>query len=733
MKNRVIIIFFFFLTYSSFAQNVISGGNADFGVDIFKISEKVKIDGRLDEPEWKEAKKITSFTQQFPDEGDPATQQTEVKIMYDKDYLYIGARLHDLTEGDHIISSLRRDFEFDENDAFAVLIGPFDDGQNGFYFSVNPLNIQSEALITNGSNLEIVWDNFWYSDVQVYDDYWEVEIAIPFKTLRFTTGTEYWKINFLRNDLKNFETSSWVPVPINQSIASLAFTGYMNWDNPIEPQGPNIAIIPYTSAQTAKNHEAGTPSQQEASIGFDAKIAITPALNLDLTVNPDFSTVEVDQQQTNLDRFELFFPERRQFFLENADLFGDFGFSQIRPFFSRRIGLVSDTLGRTRENRIRYGARLNGKLGDDLRVGLLNMQTTREDGLGIPGQNYTVATFQHKVFSRSNIAGIFVNRQTTSSLEDESGVASYNRLIGLDYNLASPNNKWNGIFFVHRTFSPHLEGNEYAHASYLRYNVRKWELNWNHEFVGENFNAEVGYVPRVGYWRFEPNAEYRFFPLSSGILAHRFKIYYNLYKDQDFNLTTDEQVTFTYRLEWKNTSYLNFRIYNQFIYLFFPFDPTRTGGEQLPEGSSVRYTRAGLTYGSDARKRLNFYASTYYGSFYNGTRYFFRNEVIYRAQPYGSVSFFSEFNSINLPSPYNSADLWLIGPRFEVSFTDQLFLSTFIQYNNQINNINLNARFQWRFRPVSDLFLVYTDNYLPENLMIKNRSLVLKFTYWFNV
>jgi len=726
-----LVIFLLFNSLISVAQD--GNSEREYEVSIFKINDPIKIDGRLDEPEWKEAKKITSFVQQFPDEGDPAGQQTEVKIMYDKDFLYIGARLHDTTEGPHIISSLRRDYDFADNDAFAVTLGPFNDGQNGFYFAVNPLNIQTEALITNGNNLEIVWDNFWFSEVHIYDEYWEVEIAIPFKTLRFTTGTDFWKINFLRNDLKNFETSSWIPVPINQSIASLAFTGYMNWDNPIEPQGPNIAIIPYTSAQTIKNHEAGTPSQQDAAIGFDAKIAITPALNLDLTVNPDFSTVEVDQQQTNLDRFELFFPERRQFFLENADLFGDFGFRNIRPFFSRRIGLVSDTLGRTRENRILYGARLNGKLGDDLRVGLLNMQTAREEGVGVPGQNYTVATFQQKMFSRSNIAGIFVNRQTTNAMEDGVNTPAYNRLIGFDYNLASSDNKWNGIFFIHRSFSPHLEGNEYSHASYLRYNVRNWELNWNHEFVGEAFNAEVGYVPRVGYWRFEPNAEYRLFPLSSGILAHRFKIYYNLYKDVNFDLKTDEQITFNYRLEWKNTSSLNFRLYNQFIYLFFPFDPTRTGGEQLPEGTTVSYTRAGLTYTSDARKRLNFNASTYYGSFYNGTRYFARNEVIYRIQPYGSITLFTEFNSLSLPEPYNSANLWLIGPRFEFSFTDQLFLSTFIQYNNQINNINLNARFQWRFRPVSDLFIVYTDNYFPENLQVKNRSLVLKFSYWFNI
>ncbi|WP_246535326.1 carbohydrate binding family 9 domain-containing protein [Litoribacter ruber] len=729
---RVTIIMFFLFFLSLQARGQTDPDGYEFEVEIFEIDEDIKIDGRLDEGAWGRAKKVTGFIQQFPDEGDPPAEETEVKIMYDQRNLYIGARIHDTTESPHIISSLQRDYDFFENDAFGVLLGPYDDGANGFFFAVNPLNIQLEALVTNGDNLQEVWDNRWTSAVQVYDDYWEVEIAIPFKTLRFNEGTDYWRINFIRNDRKNFQASSWTPAPIHQNLINLAFTGYMLWENPLRSRGPNISVIPYVAGNTMKNHEAGTPSEQGAAAGLDAKIAVTPALNLDLTLNPDFSTVEVDQQQTNLDRFEIYFPERRQFFLENADLFSDFGFTSIRPFFSRRIGIATDSLGRTTENRIIGGARLNGKIGDNFRLGLLNMQTAREEGVGFPGQNFTVATFQQKMFSRSNIAGIFVNRETTSRQEGGTSLPDYNRLIGLDYNLASPNDRWNGIFFVHKTFSPHLSGDDYSHASYLRYNTRRFEITWNHEYVGENFNAEVGYVPRVGYWRLEPSAEFRIYPLGTAAQVHKFKVYYDLYKDSNFGLKTDERFTFNYRMEFRNTAYLNFRLYNEFIYLFFPFDPTRTDGEQLSEGTTHQYTRAGVTYVSDVRKRLNFYASTYYGGFYNGTRAYFRNEIIYRAQPYGSVSLFAEFNSINLPEPYNSADLWLVGPRFEISFTDELFLSTFIQYNNQINNINLNTRFQWRFKPVSDLFIVYRDDYFP-NLQVKNRSVVLKLTYWLNL
>jgi len=727
-------IFGFFLLIST--PSIAGKGDKDkrpFGFGISLTTETMLVDGVLDEAAWAMAEISNSFIQQFPDEGDPATEKTEVRMVYDNNFLYISAIMYETTKGPNIVSSLKRDFRFEENDAFAVILGPYDDGNNGFFFSVNPWNIQLEGLVNNGTNVAQVWDNRWFSAVQRYHDRWVVEIAIPFKTLRFTEGTDYWKVNFLRNDLKNFETSSWVPVPINQRIANLAFTGYMEWESPLLKTGPNIALIPYAAGNTSKNYQAGTPAEHGAAVGLDAKVALTPSLNLDLTLNPDFSTVEVDQQQTNLNRFELFFPERRQFFLENADLFGNFGFSQIRPFFSRRIGIATDSLGRSAENRILYGARLNGNVGDDLRVGLLNMQTAREDGIGFPGQNFTVATFQQKVFSRSNIAGIVVNRQTTNADESGRDVPDYNRLVGVDYNLASRDNKWNGKFFYHQTFSPLKSGDAYAHASYLGYNSKNWHIMWNHEYVGENFNAEVGYVPRRGYWRFEPSAQYRYFPKGSRVLQHSFRFSYDLYKDRDFSLKMDEWATFNYRLEWKNTASLNFRIFNEYIYLFSPFDPTRTGGKQLESGTDYRFTRAGVTYTSDTRKFFNYTTMVYHGEYFNGNRFFWRSNVNYRIQPYGNISLFAEYNKINLPQPYNDANLWLIGPRFEVSFTDELFLSTFVQYNNQINNVNINTRFQWRFKPVSDLFIVYTDNYLPENLQIKNRSLILKLSYWINV
>jgi hypothetical protein len=691
------------------------------------------IDGKINLDEWGNSVIISDFIQQIPKEGLPATEKTEVRLKYDKDFLYVAATLYTKTTGDYVISSLKRDFEFDQNDAFAITIGPYDDGNNGFIFAVSPFNIQMEGLINSGDRISTVWDNKWFSEVKRYEDRWEVEMAIPFKTLRYTEGSEYWKVNFIRNDRKNFEQSSWVPVPLNQRIGSLAFTGNLNWDKPLKKPGSNIALIPYAASNVSKDYQAGKPTNTGFAGGLDAKVAVTASLNLDLTFNPDFSTVEVDQQQTNLNRFELFFPERRQFFLENADLFGDYGFRSIRPFFSRRIGIATDSLGRSSNNRILYGARLNGNISDDLRVGLLNMQTASEDDVGYPGQNYTVATVQQKVFSRSNIAAIFVNRQTTGQGGESNPIAAYNRVLGLDYNLASRDNKWTGKVFYHQSFSPNETGDTKAFASFLDYNTKTWKIQWNQEYVGDSFNAETGFVPRRSYWRFEPNILYRHVIDNNKIFQQTFQVRYDMFADGDFNLKTDETLSFVYRLYFKNTSTIQYRIFNEYIYLFNSFDPTRSGGKRLAAGTDYSYLRTGITYTSDRRKLFNYSATTYFGGFFNGTRAFINTNLNYRIQPYGNISMFAQYNKITLPEPYNSGNLWLVGPRAEISFTDKLFLSTFVQYNSQIKNVNINTRFQWRFKPVSDFFVVYTDNYHPESLQIKNRALILKLTYWINV
>ena len=331
-------------------------------------STPINVDGELNEAAWKDAEVADNFWQNFPSDTARAQVKTIVKISYDKDFIYIAAEcLDDLPEKDFVISSLRRDF-ITPSDLFEVIIDPFQDKLNGFAFGVNPLGVQREGMISFGADTDWGWDNRWYAETKVYQDRWTVEMAIPLKTLRFKSGSTEWNINFTRTELKRNEKSAWSHIGRIYPLQSLAFGGVIRFDTPIVRNGSNISLIPYTIVGGNKDYVDNTNSENTLNAGLDAKVAVSSSLNLDLTINPDFSQVEVDRQITNLSRFELFFPERRQFFIENSDLFARFGFSTIRPFFSRRIGVGEDPYtGQFKQNPILYGARLSGRINDKMR------------------------------------------------------------------------------------------------------------------------------------------------------------------------------------------------------------------------------------------------------------------------------------------------------------------------------------------------------------------------------
>ncbi|WP_211245255.1 DUF5916 domain-containing protein [Thermonema rossianum] len=699
----------------------------------------IKIDGLLDEPVWQQAAVANHFWQNFPYDSSAANAQTEVRVLYDEDYIYIGAICYGQSPDEIVVSSLRRDFSPWNNDFFLVNFDTFQDGTNGFQFGVNPYGVQREGLIADGGNrgTDEAWDNKWFAEVSRQTDYWVVEMAIPFKSIRFKNGSTEWKANFLRGDLAHFERSSWVPVPRNFSISSLAYTGILRFETPLRKPKSNIVAIPYlTGSYNEDFTQDTTGAVYKGNAGADLKVALSASLNLDLTFNPDFSQVEVDRQVTNLDRFEIFFPERRQFFLENADLFANFGFSRIRPFFSRRIGIARDTVtGLIVQTPILYGARLSGKVNRDWRVGLLNMQTSPDENRGIVGKNYTVAAVQRRVFTRSNIAAVFVNEQTTSTEQQDFTFNSnqYNRVVGLDYNLASADNTWQGKFFYHQLFTPENLPGQFAHAAYLAYNKPTFFVAWNHEWVGGNYKPSTGYVPRNGHFRLEPFARYTIFPKKSKHIARHNIFFYNSFYWDSLGTSTDRFSQLRYEAVLQNTAGLNLTVRRNYVRLFFSFDPTNTGGLELPEGSEYTTYSAEFNFNTDRRKLFNLDGGINYGQYYNGHLLGIQGSVNYRFQPFGSISLSGNYIRILLPQPYNSAELILLGPRIDLSFTRKLFLTTFVQYNNQIDNVNINARLQWRFKPVSDIFVVYTDNYFANELQQKNRALVIKATYWLNI
>lgn len=761
MKTFTILIFvcLILLSNSLKAQGdkSVKPSQKNYQISVKKIGENIFIDGNLDEGIWQTAPKARDFFQSFPFDSSYAISKTEVMLAFDDENLYVAAICFDEFPGKNIIRSLRRDFDGDAGDFFTIYLDTFGDQTNGFAFGVSPLGVQREGLITDGGNAELNldWDNKWYAEAVIHQGYYTVEMAIPFKTLRFKGGTESWKVNFGRIDRKRNEISAWVPVPRNFRLTSLASTGDLIWEEPLKKTGANFSIIPYLSGVSSKNHFENKNTQNDFNVGADVKIGVTSSLNLDLTFNPDFSQVEVDEQVTNLDRFELFFPERRQFFLENNDLFAKFGFPNTRPFFSRRIGIARDTNTKLIvQNPILYGARLSGKVNKDWRVGFLNMQTARKPEAGIDGQNYTVAVFQRRTFTRSYFSGIFANRQRTS---DENTnftlqLKDYERIGGLEYNLQSKNNQWNGEAYYHRLFTANNRDKQGTHGSYLEYNTQTFQVSFNHQYVGQNYNAEqIGYVPRRNVINLGNFVRYKFFPKRKGVKVnnHGPMLSNNLSWQADVGKLADRFHELGYTVVFNSDAFAGLWVNNTYTKLFFDFDPTNTGGKELLAGTDYNNFNWYARYESNPRKLLAFSQGVGNGTYYNGYYWFAEGDMIFRIQPYGFLSLSYTYNHIRLPGSYNDADFLLIGPRFDITFTKSVFFTLFTQYNNQINNINLNARLQWRFKPVSDVFLVYTDNYfatsatlrdpntqIPQNynsFQVKNRALVLKITYWLNL
>ncbi|MCP1386500.1 DUF5916 domain-containing protein [Runella salmonicolor] len=688
------------------------------------------------EPIWQRSKPVSHFTQVFPEDTKPAQSPTEVRICYDQDYIYVAAICHDTKRGDFVASSLKRDFG-GNSDLFEIYIDPYGEGTTGYNFGVTPLGVEREGSISEGTHKDLSWDAPWHSAVRIEkkEKRWVVEMAIPLSSLRFQNWSDKWRINFGRYDYKRNETSSWVPMSRNQKIHNLAFTQPLIWDNYLGVKGTTYNIIPYVTGGVTRDYARQPDAQKILNAGIDAKLAVASSMNLDLTVNPDFSQVEVDRQVTNLSRFELQFPERRQFFIENSDLFGSFGFGSVNPFFTRRIGVGQDpNTQQFRQNPIWAGARLSGKYNNDLRIGLMSVQTAQDKTIGLASQNYTVAAVQHRVLKRSNVAFIMANRQqfgqdNITELPTRTTLARFARVLGVDFNLFTDKDRWKGKLFLHRLFTPTRTNGQWAHGGALAYNTKRLEANWHHEMVGENYQPDLGFVQRQGYTRISPEALYNFFPKNNALINRvGIKAATNIVYDNGERRVFDRETDLALYLKFQSTAYLRFYYAFNSIYLFEPFDPTNTKSKKLPVGQ-YNYNQYKIKYESNPRNTWSTQAYLKIGQYFNGRITAVSGEVKYRMQPHGFVGLDYGVSFIRLPEPYASRTLLLVGPSFDWAFNQSIFLKTVVQYNTQINNLNTNIRFQWRFRPVSDFYVVYTDNY-TERLNIKSRGLIFKLSYW---
>jgi Domain of unknown function (DUF5916)/Carbohydrate family 9 binding domain-like len=706
-----------------------------FKLQVHRATAPLRIDGELNEPAWQAAEVAKDFWVKFPDDNRLGKERTEMRVTYDDKNVYFGAKCYGAAP--YIIQTLKRDAEFRQSDGILVVIDAMNQRTNGVQFSCTPAANQSDASLTSDDN-NYNWDTKWEVETHHYEGYWTAEFAIPLKSLRFKEGNTRWGVNFIRNNIKANEFHTWTRMPRNLRGFDLGFTGSINFDDAPRLSSGNSIILPYTTGSISRNYKdlKQTEPFRTFNGGVDTKLSLTPALSLDLTVNPDFSQIEVDRQQTNLTRFDISYPERRPFFLENGDLFADFGIPPVRPFFSRSIGLNKN--GGIVP--ILYGARLNGNITDKMRIGLMNLQT--EGGKDRLPENYTVAAFSQKVLHRSIFKGMVTNRQAFEG--GNIAKNNYGRTASTEFIYTNPDNTFSAWLAGQHSWKPDVTSqNNTFDTGFLSTN-EKYSFLIDFFHVGTNFQPDMGFVPRLdnydalrdtvvrlGYNTIYSESTYKFFSKKEESPLSFTEVGLTNFAVLNPNMTwndgyTSPYVTFNFKSKHQISSIFTANRTD----LLFPF--SFTGATPLPKDKYL-YNRINFSYTSDNRKPFYCVAKFETGGFYNGNSTTVSTELTYRKQPWGNFGLFAEYNHLKFPEKYGETTLWLIGPKMEVSFSKKAFWTTFLQYNTQRDNFNVNSRFQWRFKPMSDLFIVYTDNYAVSKFLPKNRALVFKLSYWFAI
>ena len=685
--------------------------------NIKKADTKIKIDGVENPNEWSSYHLINTMYNHNPSDTGVAVYKSEIRLAFDEKNLYIIAKHYD--NGKRIIQSLQRDSDDAHwgSESFTVAIDPINKKQSGVLFGVNAggaevdgsLLIQPERTTYTDS-----WDQRWFSSTKQYDDYWLVEMAIPFSSLRYNKDNLEWGINFIRGHKTENYYYTWTPFPVN-------------FNN-------NIAFVkPYATISSLKNNLAtDTSTKTKLDAGVDVKIAITKSLNADITYNPDFSNADVDAEVTNITRFDISLPEQREFFIENGDVFSNFGSWSINPFFSRRIGLTTPII---------YGARVTGNITDDLRIGIMNTQTKK--GEGIDSQNSTIAAFNYKVLDRSQIRGLFVNRQETGN----NTINDYGRNYGAEFTYISKKGNLNNSIKYHTSIT-----DENLNGSYFgingSYATRRFRAGWTIDALDKDYQADLGFTPRTfnydadnksvirkGYVFVNPYVSYKFFSKkeSSKLIFQGFRFYHNIFLNSDGTLN-DRDNNLAYDLSFKNTSQFSITATNREVNLDFATNFLGSSFDNLPVGN-YNFSSATISFDSDVRKRFTYNVSSTYGQFYNGEIFSSNLSGNLRFGYWGKFNLSYGYNKINLPQNYGKVDFHLLRARGLISFTNKLSFNNTVQYNSQSENFSVFSKLQWRYTPLADIFLIYNqnNNTSTNGFDLNNRSIILKLTYRFGV
>jgi len=737
--KKFLFIFLFLISISLISQNLKK--------ELFvKYTEnEIIIDGILDEDDWSLASAATNFYESFPNHGEISNNQAIIKVMNDDDFLYVGIKVM-VNKDDLRSNTLRRDFQAQDSDNITMIFDTYNDGNNAFVIGSNHLGIQRDMLLFNGGNgfrdWDMTWDIKWFSESKIHENFYVTEWKIPLSSFKYREGETKWKVNSYMRNTKSNSWITWNLAPENLLFFNLAFTGDMYFEKPLGKSKSKKSFIPYINS-IAFNDFENKNKGDDFEFGGDAKFILDNSLTLDLTVNPDFSQVEIDQQVTNLTRFEISLPEKRQFFIENSDLFTELGNGrEARPFFSRRIGIAKDSEGNNIQNKIIAGLRLSGNINKKLRIGFLNMQTSKDLENNISAFNNSIMVLQQKVFGRSNFNAFVINREATGNYDFLSDNDKFNRVLGFDYNLRDINGKWSGKYYFHKSFSPENNDDSVSYGLSTTYESRSFGFRVASSYIGYDFRSDLGFIRRTDIIKLYPEISYTFWPEDSKLINHGFEItpVYVL-KPSINNEISDYYIISRWDAVFRNSSRIDFTMWNRYTYLYDRFDPTGSEtGDPLPANSEYYYTNYDFSFDSDDSKDFTFKINPSFGKFYNGNKVSFDLELSQKIRPKFTSSIEMKYDKVDLPEPYSSAKIFLIAPRIDFTFSKNLYWATLVQYSNQNDNLSLNTRLQWRFAPLSDLFLVYNDNYYTENRYdsifiprVKNRSINLKLTYWLDI
>jgi len=681
-----------------------------------KIDSEIILDGVLDEEAWGRAEPITGFIQSMPDAGAPATEETIVRVVYDDERVYIGALMLDSEPGGIM----------HDDDVFAVTLDTFLDRRDSFMFLVNPNGaVKDGQTFDNSRTTNLAWEGVIEVETTIHDEGWTVELAIPFTTLRFDPGKEdqEWGMNFLRRVRRKNEDSYWAPVDRRTRVHTMAYAGTVSGFTGL-PHPRNVTVKPYGLASNASGTildpaDVGT----SGDLGLDLKWGVTPRLTLDLTYRTDFSQVEVDQERVNLTRFSLFFPEKRDFFMENAGVFafGDQSERNVRQgasprdftlFHSRRIGLSEG-----RPVPIVAGGRLTGRVGG-FDVGLLNMWTERAHGL--PSESFSVARVRRTFLGALQAGGLFTSRDGVG----EAG-GSYNRSYGADVNLSVK-----GKLFLNSYLSvtdvPGAEGNSRAGRVSAAFRDRLWDVSALYREIGDAFDPGVGFVARRGIRHSYGTVGIHPRPNIPGVMELNPYVELHYITNLAGALETREG-TGGLGVLFLDGGQLITQVSDRFEAIEEGF-PVAGQGE-VPAGR-YGFRDASITYTSSAARPLSGEVGVSGGGYFNGSRTSVTVSGAWRPSRHFAVDLRAQRNEISLPGNAFSADVF--GARLDFAGSRRLFLSSFFQYNAASDEVVTNIRLNFIHAPLSDLFLVFSERRTAGNGVVLERGLTLKGTKLFS-